>query len=263
MAVCYRHPNRETGVSCSNCGRPICPDCMTSTNVGMRCPECARSKTRVHTVRSMESGLTVTIALIVINVLVFVGISTTPGSSLTGAGKGFIDLSVYEAALQNGEWYRLITSGFIHAGILHIGLNMYILWFLGNMLEPALGPWRFGALYFASLLAGSFGALLVSPNAATGGASGAIFGLMGAAFVMHRARAMESGIGMLILINLAVTFIGPFHVSIGGHVGGLIGGTAAGWLMDQASNRRRGLVLPLLACALVGGLAIVGVALIV
>jgi membrane associated rhomboid family serine protease len=263
MATCYRHPNRETGVSCSNCGNPICPDCMTSTPVGMRCPDCAGEKQRVHTMRSMHVDPIATYVLIAINVLMFLG-AGSGGSFLTGSGGGgsqvYVDFVLFGPAIHlQDEYWRLVTYGFLHSGILHIGFNMYILYWLGNMLEPSLGHVRFVALYFASLLAGAFGALLLDPRAATVGASGAVFGLMAAAFVMQRSRGidpMASGIGPIILINLALGFVIP-NVSIGGHIGGLVGGAIAAFLMDQASARRRGIVLPVAACVLVGVVAAV------
>jgi membrane associated rhomboid family serine protease len=261
MAVCYRHPNRETGVSCSNCGRPICPDCMTATPVGMRCPECSRQKTEVRTLRNVYANPTATYILIAINVLLFVG-ATAGGSSFAGRPGGSVtaDLALFGPAVEAGDWWRLVTSGFMHAGVIHILFNMYILYWLGTMLEPVLGHVRFAALYFASLLCGSFGVLLLSPDSVTVGASGAVFGLMGAAFVLQRLRGvdpMASGIGPIILLNLAITFIIP-GISIGGHLGGLIGGAATAYVMDQLAQRRRGDVLPVLACVAVGALAVVG-----
>src|SRR3954453_22092653 len=233
MATCYRHPSRETGVSCSNCGNPICPDCMTPTPVGMRCPDCAGRRQKVHTMRSMNADPMATYVLIAINVLLFLG-SGMGGSILTGGGsggsQGFNDFALWGPAVDlSHEYYRLITAGFLHSGLLHVGFNMYILYWLGTMLEPALGHARFLALYFTSLLSGSFGALLFSPNAFTVGASGAVFGLMGAAFVMQRARGidpMQTGVGPIILLNLAISFLVP-NISIGGHLGGLVGGAAA------------------------------------
>jgi membrane associated rhomboid family serine protease len=189
-------------------------------------------------------------------------ICSSGGGFGSAGGRIFNDYALYGPAVADGQWWRLVTSGFLHGGLLHVGFNMYILWFLGNMLEPSLGPWRFGALYFASLLAGSFGALLLSPDAATVGASGAVFGLMGAAFLLSRARGidpMQSGIGPLILLNLAISFIPGLNISIGGHLGGLVGGALAAFLMDQAAERRRGGIgLPLLICAVVGALAAAG-----
>jgi membrane associated rhomboid family serine protease len=261
MAVCYRHPNRETGVSCSNCGRPICPDCMTATPVGMRCPECSRQRTPVRSLRNMQTEPTATYILIAINVLVFVG-ATAGGSSFTSGPSGNVagDLGLYGPSVENGDWWRLVTSGFMHAGLIHILFNMYILYWLGTMLEPALGHVRFVALYFTSLLCGSFGVLLLSPDSLTVGASGAVFGLMGAAFVLQRLRGidpMASGIGPIILLNLGITFIIP-GISIGGHLGGLVGGAATAYAMDLIAQRRRGDVLPVLASVAVAALAVAG-----
>jgi membrane associated rhomboid family serine protease len=262
MAVCYRHPSRETGVSCSNCGNPICPDCMTATPVGMRCPDCSKQRTPVRSLASMHAEPTVTYVLIGICVLLFIGTSAG-GSSLTGSGGGsvFHDLSLFGPSIDlDHEYWRLVTSGFLHAGVIHILFNMYILYWLGTMLEPALGHLRFAALYFASLLCGSFGALLLSADKETVGASGAVFGLMGAAFVFQRLRGvdpMASGIGPVILLNLALTFV-IGGISIGGHLGGLIGGAAAAFAMEQLAQRRRGALLPVLACVAVALLALAG-----
>src|ERR1041385_6924819 len=221
MATCYRHPSRETGVSCSNCGRPICPDCMTSTPVGMRCPECAKQRTKVVRLRETANVPRVTYTLIAINILVFL---TEQGQfSLTGAGlhgKVFEEGVLYRYGIHvEHQYWRLITSGFLHIDLLHIAFNMYLLYLLGLMLEPAIGSLRFAAVYFASLLAGSFGALLATA-APTLGASGAIFGLMGALVVELRARrlsVMESGIGGLIIINLILSFT-LSGISVGAHV---------------------------------------------
>jgi len=258
MATCYRHPDRETGVSCSNCGKPICPDCMTATPVGMRCPDCAGKTQRVQTMRSLHVDPIVTYVLIAVNVLMFLG-AGAGGSILTGGGSGgsrvFNDFALWGPAIDLGhDYWRLITSGFLHSGILHIGFNMYILWWVGQMLEPALGHVRFTALYFASLLAGAFGALLFSPNAITVGASGAVFGLMGAAFVLQRARGidtMASGIGPIIILNLVLSFVIP-NVSIGGHLGGLVGGVICAFAMERFSGRGRAVAYSVAACVVVG-----------
>jgi membrane associated rhomboid family serine protease len=269
MATCYRHPSRETGVSCSNCGRPICPDCMTATPVGMRCPECSRDRTQVRTLRSMAAEPTVTYALIAINVVMFLAEQLARGEGtnqvilrLATLGVG-LDPDGNAIGVSQGEYWRLITGGFLHdvSNPLHIGFNMYILWWLGRMLEPALGHVRFVALYFASLLSGSFGAILVEPTAATVGASGAVFGLMGAAFLMQRARGidpMQSGIGVVILLNLVLQFVIP-GVSWGAHIGGLIGGAISGWAMDQLGARRlAGLPAAVAVCAAVAVASAVG-----
>lgn len=230
--TCYRHPDRETRVSCSSCGRPICPECMTPTPVGMRCPECASQRTRVvRNPTGTPSGFEATPAtyvLIAINVIVFlVEIAKGAGGLFdVGLSQFVADFALYGPSVAEGEWYRLVTSGFLHQGLFHIGFNMFLLLVLGRLLEPALGTPRFLALYFASLLAGSFGALVLDPNALTYGASGAVFGVAGAVFIIARGRGMDAlagEIGFLILFNLAWSFIYP-HISVGGHIGGLIGG---------------------------------------
>ncbi len=261
MAVCYRHKDRETGVSCSNCGNPICPDCMTATPVGMRCPDCSKQRTPVRSLQTMYAAPTATYVLIGINVLLWLGTAISGGSS----SEVFDDFSLLAAAYQQtpegvqqvgvaaGEWWRLVTGGFLHApnNPLHIMFNMYALYWLGTMLEPVLGRGRFLGLYFASLLAGSLGALaLTDPNRATVGASGAVFGLMAAAFVMQHARGvnpMQSGIGPVILLNLGITFLIP-GISIGGHIGGLIGGALAALAIDRLDAVRRGSLMPVAAC---------------
>jgi len=228
---CYRHPDRETGVSCSSCGRPICPDCMTPTPVGMRCPECASQRTKVvrnPTGTPGASAAPATYALIAINVVVFL-IELAGGGGGLSVGNGstfFRDFALFGPAVAEGEWYRLVTCGFLHVSIIHIGFNMFLLLILGRLLEPALGTPRFLVLYFASLLAGSFGALILDPNAVTVGASGAVFGLAGAVFVIARGRGMDQlagEIGFLIVFNLVWSFVGS-NISVGGHIGGLIGG---------------------------------------
>lgn len=254
--TCYRHPDRETGVSCSNCGRPICPDCMTPTPVGMRCPECSRQKTQVRNLSNVRSSVQLTPVLIA--VCVIVGLS----SGSVGAGGGGNELfargALFGPLVADGEWWRLVTGGFLHSGLIHLGFNMYLLWMLGNMMEPELGQVRFGLLYLVALLAGSAGALLVEPNAVTVGASGAVFGLMAAAFLEMRKRGidpMASGIGPLILMNLAITFIPGFNISIGGHIGGLVGGAVATFLLHETDTpaRRRFGTVGLVVLAIVFG----------
>lgn len=257
MPTCYRHPSRETGVSCSSCGRPICTDCMTTTSVGMRCPDCARQKTPVHTLRTMRTVPRVTYALIAINVLVFL---IAGNYTINGGAGGSIVANGYISRLTvaNGDYYRLITNAFLHENLLHVAFNMYLLYLLGMMLEPALGSLKFGAIYVVSLLAGSFGALVATAGPSLG-ASGAVFGLMGAAAVEVRARGMnplQTGIGALIIINLVFSFTFP-NISYGAHIGGLIGGALAA-LVIQAGDRRRSLALGMAGCVLLCAVSVVG-----
>ncbi len=257
MATCYRHPSRETGVSCSNCGRPICPDCMTTTAVGMRCPECAKQSTKVVRLRESVSVPRVTYALIAINLVAFL----TEQGQFTLFGTSIHGKVIEEGVLYRGgiavehQYWRLVTSGFLHENFLHIGFNMYLLYLLGQMLEPAIGSVRFAAVYVTSLLAGSLGALIAT-NAASLGASGAVFGLMGAIVVELRARrlsVMESGIGGLIVINLILSF-SIANISVGGHIGGLIGGALAGVALRAAGDRYK--AFGLLACVALSVIAV-------
>ena len=204
---------------------------MTPTPVGMRCPECASQRTRVvRNPTGSPSGFEAfpaTYVLIAINVIVFlVEIASGSGGLGEQHDRLIVDYGLFGPFVAEGEWYRLLTSGFLHASFLHIGFNMLLLFFLGRLLEPALGTPRFLTLYFASLLAGSFGALVLEPNSLGIGASGAIFGLAGATFVIARGRGMDAlagQIGFLIVFNLIFSFASP-RISIGAHVGGLIGG---------------------------------------
>jgi membrane associated rhomboid family serine protease len=263
METCYRHPSRETAVSCSNCERPICPDCMTSTPVGMRCPECARQRTKVKSIASIDQPV-LTYILIGINVAIALGGVMSGGSASGGGGLGsslLQDGAVSRPAVDAGDWWRIVTAGFLHTGLFHLLFNMFGLFILGGLLEPAIGRLRFGVIYFVSLLAGSFGALLLEPSAPTVGASGAIFGLMGAAVVVMRNRGidpMESGLGLWIGLNLFITFTIP-NISIGGHIGGLIGGALAALVMFELPDRVRvaPMVTTLLAAAL-GAASVVG-----
>jgi membrane associated rhomboid family serine protease len=236
---------------------------MTPTPVGMRCPECSRQKTEVRNMATVRSGSdpTVTYALIAINVLAFIA-ELASGSSATSRGGGTIiqDGALYGPDVADGEYWRLVTSGFLHAGFIHIAFNMYFLYVLGMQLEPAVGKARFAVLYFTSLLCGSFGALLLSPDTFTVGASGAVFGLMGGAVIALRARGInprDTGLVMLIVLNLGITFIIP-GISIGGHLGGLIGGAVAGFFLFEIGERMGRDVIAYIGCAALAAAAVVG-----
>jgi membrane associated rhomboid family serine protease len=238
--TCYRHPDRETGLHCSNCGRPICADCMTHAAVGIRCPECAGKRTAAQRAGfTLPRAPILTYALIAANIALFVLTNKVGASSGIGFGGATLNslgnrLVLFGPAVASGQDYRLVSAAFIHYGILHIAVNMYALYLLGGVFERYAGHVRFAAVYFTAALTGSFGALILSPNAATAGASGAIFGVMGALFVLERQRGMallQSPIGGLILINLIITFGIP-GISVGGHIGGLIGGALAGFALS-------------------------------
>jgi len=242
---------------------------MTPTPVGMRCPECSRERTPVKTMRNLQREPVVTYALMAVCVLAWVAEVATGGGA-NGGGTVFFHGALFGPAISDQhEYWRLVTGAFLHSnqlpfGIFHIGFNMYLLWYLGRLLEPAIGRVRFGAVYAVALLCGSFGALLLTPDANTVGASGAVFGLMGAAVVVLRARGIDpwqAGIGPLILLNLLLSF-GVSNISIGGHIGGLVGGAIAAYLLEELPARWRRVGLPacvLLSIAAVGGaLAVAG-----
>ncbi|HWB22410.1 MAG TPA: rhomboid family intramembrane serine protease [Gaiellaceae bacterium] len=256
---CYRHPDRETGLSCSECGRPICYECMTPAAVGLRCPEHSGKPQGIQKVTvAAERAVTgvgarranlVTMILIGINVAVYAaelalggttdGLGNTlynhgvlfangaydSGQLLTGPVHAVGPVGSTPAGVEHGEWWRLITTAFLHYGPLHLGLNMFSLYFAGSILEQVIGRWRFVLLYLAAGVAGSAGALLVTPNQPTAGASGAIFGVLGALLILERRGHIGTGgqVLLMIILNLVFTFAVP-GISIGGHIGGLIAG---------------------------------------
>ena len=206
--------------------------------------------------RSTTSEPRVTIALIIACAVLFLATNGFSG----GSGKLWNDLLLWGPAVHIGhDYWRLVTSGFLHAGPIHILFNMYLLWLLGNLMEPTLGSGRFAALYFTALLWGAFGALVASPDSLTVGASGAVFGLMGAAAVEQRARGInpfQTDIGVLIVLNLGLSFV-LSNVSVGGHIGGLIGGALVGVVFELAD--RRGMrELGYVGCLVLSAVAVVG-----
>jgi membrane associated rhomboid family serine protease len=254
--TCYRHPDRVTGLSCSECGRPICTECMTMAPVGIRCPEHAGGQRVIPRAGVFEIVAPVTRILIGINVAVYLTELAT-GAGVNGVGGWIFEHGVlFGPLVQAGDWWRLITSAFMHYGPFHLLMNMYGLYWAGTVLERAIGRWRFLLLYLASGLAGSAGALVWSPNALTLGASGALFGVLGALFVLERRGhlATEGQIAGLIVINLVFTIAFARLISVGGHVGGLIGGVVGMFILTQVRGR------PALSAA---GIAAVGVAAVV
>ena len=170
----------------------------------------------------------VTRALIIVNVLIYLAELAQSGSFSATNSQLVVDGALYGPGVADGEWYRLITGGFLHANVIHIGFNMLMLWWFGRSLELYLGWWRFLALYSISLLAGSAGALLLQPNALTVGASGAVFGILGAGLFLERRQIYVFGGSAMIIVvvNLVISFAFP-GISVGGHLGGLVGGLAA------------------------------------
>ena len=254
--VCYRHPNREAGRRCTRCGKPACSECLVQAQVGSHCLECAKAsqpdlKTRAR-FWSAKEPLLITKILIGMNLAMFIGIliwSADPGALSGAITNVHLNLGLSREVLEQRivwqsddgtrfvtephGWYRLITSGFLHFGIVHIGLNMFFLWVLGPMLEPALGRVRFILLYIAALLGGSLGVILLDKGGISAGASGAVFGLLAAAAIGQWRRGINpltTGIGATLLMNLVITFAIP-GISIGGHIGGIVAGSICGWVM--------------------------------
>jgi membrane associated rhomboid family serine protease len=249
VATCYRHPDRETGLSCSECGRPICVDCMSVAPVGIRCPDhattsgrsatqqVARAPRAVRTRATLDETI-VTKVLIGMNVAVYL-IGVAQGTGIDDPeGEIYRKLWLYGPDVANGDWWRLITSAFLHASILHIAFNLLALWWIGGPLEAAIGHWRYLTIYLISGLAGAAGALLLDPTAVTLGASGAIYGLLGAMVVIQwqQTGTIAGPALTLILVNLAITFLIP-GISIGGHLGGLAGGVLATLALTHFGTR--------------------------
>jgi len=248
---CYRHPDRPTGLSCSECGRPICTDCMTAAPVGLRCPDhagTARSQRRVgmstraiRVPRAAGGSMSapITRLLIALNVGVYL-VTAVQGNGLNSPGGSlFYKWVLFGPSVDHGDWWRLVTAMFLHGSILHIGFNMFALWIIGAPVEQYLGPERYIGLYLVSGLAGSAGALLQTPTTLIVGASGAIFGILGAMLILeYQATGRLAGNAMTwIVINLAIGFAIP-GVAWGGHIGGVIGGILI--TLAYAHGGRRG-----------------------
>lgn len=250
VSTCYLHPDRVAGIICQRCDRPICPACMHQASVGFHCPECTRQGAQkvYRGPAAFTNRPIATQVLIGVNLVIYVVTLltqdrvgwTSGGQALASRGWGGLmaDGAQFGPFVADEPW-RLVTSGFLHFSIIHVGLNMWVLWILGRFLEPALGRSRFLAIYFASLLGGSLGAALIDPNSLSAGASGAIFGLMGAALVLARENKidlMRSGLLPTVGINLVFTFLIP-GISIGGHLGGLAVGLVGGLVLIHGAKR--------------------------
>ncbi len=273
--TCYRHTDRETWIRCQRCDRPICPDCMRSASVGFQCPNCVKEGAKsTRQARTPYGGTRVgdprqtTFVLIAINALVWLAIV-----AMRGQGNKLVDLLAllptgrctktdgtgyfpnaseaicggtgqhWVAGVADGAWWQLLTSQFTHVEVWHIGLNMLALYFLGPILENVLGRWRFLAVYLISGLAGSTAVMLFSdPTVQTYGASGAVFGLMGAFAVMAlKVRGQVQTVLMFIGIQLVFTFT-VSGISWQGHIGGLVGGVLIGTAMIYAPRDHRSLI---------------------
>ena len=229
--TCYRHPDTYAGVVCQRCDRPICTRCMTQASVGFHCPEClAQGSQRVVRGEAAFGNVQpyVTMALIAINVLIY----------FVEFSGGRLDGSISAAGVDRGDWWRMISGGFLHVNQMHIFMNMFALWNLGRIFEKVLGQRDYLVLYMGSLLAGSLGVVIGGSLAR--GASGAIFGLIGALVVLYRSRGIsiqESGLMPTLVINGLISVIPG--ISLAGHLGGFLGGVAIAAIYFFADDELR------------------------
>ncbi|WP_055528145.1 rhomboid family intramembrane serine protease [Streptomyces graminilatus] len=258
LPTCYRHSDRETGIRCTRCERPICPECMVSASVGFQCPECVRNGSgtghapSASTPRTLAGGTVTadprlfTKILIGLNVAFYL-LQLSIGDDFTQSfelvGRAYYEGSASLDGVAEGQWYRLLTSMFLHGSPMHIIFNMASLWWIGGPLEAALGRARYLTLYLVSGLAGSaLTYLLAAPTQPSLGASGAIFGLFGAtAVLMRRLKYDMRPILALLVINLIFTF-GASNIAWQAHIGGLVAGVVVGYAMVHAPRERRSLV---------------------
>ncbi|SFD23013.1 rhomboid family intramembrane serine protease [Streptomyces aidingensis] len=258
-AVCYRHPGRETGIRCTRCERPICPDCMIDAAVGYQCPSCVRGANRAPRPRTLAGGrvhadpVLITKILIGLNLAMFLAVLAVGDDLLTELAMiGWAVTETEWVGVADGEWYRLITAAFLHEQFWHIGFNMLALWVIGSSLEAVLGRVRFAALFLISALAGStLQYLLAEPNIYSLGASGGVYGLFGGiAVLVRRLRADMRPILALLAVNLVITFLPGLNIAWQAHLGGLVAGAAITAGMVHAPRRGRAAV-QFAVCALV------------
>jgi membrane associated rhomboid family serine protease len=266
--TCYRHPGTETAVSCSSCGRPICTECMVFASVGIKCPECAgqpigikKAGVRARRAAVTGTGGIVTKALIALNLAVFL-MQISQGDARGLDSTVFENGALYGPLVAEGEFWRLVTAGFLHIGPIHVLFNLLMLYWFGTPLETLLGRGRFLAIFGISILAGSAGALLLSPLDVTVGASAGVFGILGAGLVLERRGINVFGGAALavVVFNLALTFL-LNNISIGGHIGGLVGGALAIFVLSRFGQAHAAYArLTAVSIAGLVGLAVVSVA---
>ncbi|MFE6921296.1 rhomboid family intramembrane serine protease [Nocardia sp. NPDC057663] len=256
--TCVRHPDRPTGLACTRCGRPACPECLRPASVGQHCVDCVRQGQReVRQVRTVGGGRagagavpSVTYGLIAVNVLVYVITAAQAGSAMNNyrGSALFREFVLVPLLVADGEWWRLLGSGFLHYGAIHLLVNMFALYVVGRDLEQVLGRVRFACVYLVSLLGGSAAVMALSDTiVATAGASGAVYGLFGAVTVtLIRLRQSPTPMLVVIGINVLISFSLP-GISLWGHLGGLAAGTLAtlgilfvpGWLLARRPEAAR------------------------
>lgn len=259
---CVRHPDRPTGLACSRCGRPACPECLQPAAVGQHCVDCVRagnaSVRRARTVAGARSGSTfglVTYVLIGLNVLAYLATALQSRSVMdnTSDSSLFRAWALFPPSVATGDLERLLGSGFLHIGPIHLLVNMFALYIIGRDVEAILGRARYIAVYVVSLLGGSSSVMVLeAPISVTAGASGAIFGLLGAqAVILLKLKRSPTPVLVIIGLNVVISISLP-GISLWGHMGGLVAGAlaTAGILFLPGSTRK----------PMVGWLAVAGVA---
>ncbi|MGY1864566.1 MULTISPECIES: rhomboid family intramembrane serine protease [Nocardia] len=275
--TCVRHPNRPTGLACTRCGRPSCAECLRPAAVGQHCVDCLRSDQRgvapVRTVSGAAAARTaapyVTYALIAINSVIY-ALTAAQAKSLMDNQRGsalFLDWVLWAPAVADGEWWRVLGSGFLHYGPIHLLLNMFALYVVGRDAELVLGRLRYLAVYLVSLLGGSAAVMLFAQNSLTAGASGAVYGMFGAiTVILIRLRQNPNQMLILIGINVFISFSLP-GISLWGHLGGLAAGTLAtigilflpAWLRVKTPEAARAVGWVSVAVLAIAALALVSV----
>lgn len=275
--VCVRHPDRATGLACTRCGRPACPDCLRPAAVGQHCVDCLqqdrRSAPQVRTVAGAPAGNAprplVTYALIALNLVVF-GVTAAQANSVVDNQRSrlFLEWVLFPPAVADGEWWRVLGSGFLHYGPLHLLVNMFALYVVGRDCELVLGRVRYLLVYLVALLGGSAGVMLFAQDSLTAGASGAVYGLFGAVtVVLIRLRQSPNQMLIVIGINVIISLSLP-GISLWGHLGGLAAGTVATlgvlflpqWVGAKSPQAARTIGWVSLAAVGLGALAVIGAA---
>ena len=271
IEVCYRHPTVQTRVHCTRCGRPICTDCMIQAPVGFQCPECveeARKEFRRGPGRPLSGGVSATKVLLVAIVAMYVVeiAKGGPGSLVQGPDQQTLfDLGAMQPlAIANGQYWRLFSAMFLHAGLLHIGFNGYALWLFGRGIEGSLGRTWFLVTYFVAGFLASAASYAFGPVTALGvGASGAIFGIFGA-FIAYNYRRRHTALGAanlrsaltLVLLNALLAIGYRSVIDWRAHLGGLAAGLLVGYIADSLGSRRDARVIQVAAVAAMIGLGV-------
>lgn len=260
-AICYRHPDAKAAVGCQRCDRPICAQCMRSASVGFHCPECTKSGAQ-KTVKIAEFAPQVTYALMAISILMFFAQQAIDGGL---GGQLFRDYVLFGPDVQNGEVWRIVTGGFLHGSLLHLGFNMYALYIFGPSLERAIGPLQMLLIYAGGLLGGSAAVLAFNFASPTLGASGAVLGLAGGLAAVLWSRGVnitQTSLGAIFLINLALPLL-IGGISFWGHFGGILGGAlvgaAVGFLPAKVGQKAPAVIAGAATAVVALGAAAVGI----